>query len=158
MTLAQAWHSMLATAHPTRSLHPHAQCPQRQICSCPRFARALGQTSGVSSGPPVRSSPAEFISPIPEPKPCFQPYPNCLSLMYPLPTAAAGPAYSFTGTQVPAFFAAQEDAYMQPGSGGFFLTPFKTEAGSSSDPTLSFQVSRISQKPVVREYCAGEEG
>jgi hypothetical protein len=43
---------------------------------------------------------------------------------------------------VPAFFAAQEDAYMQPGSGGFFLTPYKTEAGSSSDPTLSFQVSR----------------
>ncbi len=43
-------------------------------------------------------------------------------------------------TQAPAYFAAQEDAYLQPGSGGLFLTPYKTGNGSASDPALSVQV------------------
>ena len=42
--------------------------------------------------------------------------------------------------QAPAFFAAQADAYLQAGSGGFFLTPYKTGNGSASDASLSVQV------------------
>ena len=117
---------------------------------------------------------------------------------------AAGPAFTSRATQAPAYFAAQEDAYLQvcvvtvqfgrsasssnifsllfhailerdgfqclhffngasssrliqswnqmwrqnisvvssvqPGSGGLFLTPYKTGNGSASDPALSVQV------------------
>ena len=53
---------------------------------------------------------------------------------------STGPAFTAKATQAPAYFAAQEDAYLQPGSGGLFLTPYKTGNGSASDPALSVQV------------------